>query len=213
MGTDLSRVAILKEGVNINGIKYSKEVIESIKHQIDEKQFFGELRCDEVKVDYFSTDLSKASHQIINPRIEDDSLIVEIKVLDTHEGNRLRTLVDSKASMKFSAVGMGTVNFQNQVSDYRLLYVNAMLGYAPDGRKLYRTKTRWDLKEELGHAITNVISEYHAHKCTIDLMKSKFNAMYRNKPFWSTLTKCKLKTLRQSKRCSINKIKTYGISN
>lgn len=89
-------VEICREGKpNIHGMQYTREVMESMLHQLSEKQFLGEFNPDYHKmVTYNTVNLSNASHAIRNPRItEDGRLLVDVDVLKTPAGKELEKVV------------------------------------------------------------------------------------------------------------------------
>ena len=72
-----STKALLLDKPNNNGFIYPKNLIEKSLNKINS---MGMVNCD-YNLDSLNIDLSKVSHIITNPRIENDFLIVDIKII------------------------------------------------------------------------------------------------------------------------------------
>lgn len=84
---------ILNTKPNKNRRRYTIEALESIVKQIlnDQAQNLGTLGT----VDTFTTPLNKVAFRYFNPRIEEESLYVDIEILDTPSGRDLKNMLDS----------------------------------------------------------------------------------------------------------------------
>lgn len=115
---------LFKEGKDINNNVYSNELLERLAIEINSKDYnFGEFYKPEWSD---VVDLSKISHSYNNARVESGSLIVDIKVLDTPEGIKLKELIEENhLNPIFGARGYGTV-VNNVISekDYKLVSIN-----------------------------------------------------------------------------------------
>jgi hypothetical protein len=114
----------------------SVELIQNIKGQINEliskKSNLGVVGF----IDYTCiTNLSDMAFKYYNPRISDNKLYLDLKILDTPKGKFMSGLVsepDNKNLYKVVLTGIGTVKEDGVIDDYSLVSVN----FVPRGPEL-----------------------------------------------------------------------------
>ena len=85
---------ILNTKPNKNRRRYTVEALESIRSQIlmsDPSRNLGTLGT----IESFTIPLSKVAFAYSNPRIEEESLYVDVEILGTPQGEELKSLLDS----------------------------------------------------------------------------------------------------------------------
>lgn len=130
---------ISREVPNENGRCYPIEILYKIKHQINAKgSIYGQLSHPEQGG---PIDLNKASHEIIDVSIEDNVLYVDVKILDTPEGNILFSVIDS---VVFRPNGYGSLNEDGvhvNIDDYEIISFDAVLAREDSFEKLLKDAT------------------------------------------------------------------------
>jgi hypothetical protein len=103
----------------VNGRIYPTAEIALALLRISETPVLGIMGVKPVN----QVDLADLSHLTSDLNIEDGWLVGEVTVLKTPMGEALGKILDTVA---FTPIGNGTVNGNNEVVDYRLLYINAV---------------------------------------------------------------------------------------
>jgi hypothetical protein len=105
-----------------NGWRYPISIIETMKEVIDSAQpheKFGEFGFPKAHV----IDVKNVAFTYDNPIIEDDTLYVDITVLDTPKGEELKKKVKK---VSFVPVGLGTLNENKDMETYEFLSIAAI---------------------------------------------------------------------------------------
>jgi hypothetical protein len=109
----LNKQPILNTNATLNNRRYTLEVLVSIKDQIIEmsskESAFGTLGYDSEALEKATVNLSKVAFGFSNPLIENETLYVDIEVLETPEGEVLRSLLESKMDLRFRTSGMASL--------------------------------------------------------------------------------------------------------
>ena len=115
----------------ITGRVYPKTLVEEaviedsfIKEKIANRMFFCEFPSNDEEP-YAYANLNNVAFSVENLSFEDDDLKADIAVLDTTQGKILNKLIDSDASVIFSCSGVGSIDINNKVTDYKLLSIRA----------------------------------------------------------------------------------------
>ena len=109
----LYKQPILKTNPTLNNRRYPLEVLVSIKDQIIEmsnkQSAFGTVGYDSESLEKATLSVFKIAFRFSNPLIEDETLYVDIEVLETPEGGILRSLLESKMDLRFRPSGMASL--------------------------------------------------------------------------------------------------------
>jgi hypothetical protein len=115
-GIGVKNIVILKDLVDRIGRKYSKdELMTQLKDE-----YIGELGIGEG----LDVDLVRASHKIFNLRFEENSLIGDVKFLQTPFGNILKTLYEQGFNLRTCLRGTGIIDKDLNVANYNLITID-----------------------------------------------------------------------------------------
>lgn len=114
---------------NKNGEVFSKEALESMYKSIENDKIIGQLGSIKQSG---GVELSKATHLIKNPTMENDSLMAEIEFLETPWSEQLKEILltfdDELDSITFKPEGDGDVDpSTNKIYNYSLNSVNIFI--------------------------------------------------------------------------------------
>jgi hypothetical protein len=115
---------ILGVGVpNENGHVYPPEAVQAMIEQAEKRISAGAL-FGELGMPLRGTiDLYNVSHQITNLRVQGDTVVADIKVLKTPQGEILKGLLED---IDFRTRGYATLSADGVVSDYQLVSIDAV---------------------------------------------------------------------------------------
>lgn len=108
--------------VNKNGVTYSKDAMEKalISH-IDGNPILGQIGGYEFN---YRLHLSNISHRIDNVNIQDDGLYGDVNILETPNGEILKSLLETGMTFYFGPNGVGSINENGEVANYTLTSIN-----------------------------------------------------------------------------------------
>jgi hypothetical protein len=110
---NLNKQPILNTNATLNNRRYPLEVLVSIKDQIIEmsskQSAFGTVGYDSESLEKATLNVSKIAFEFSNPLIENETLYVDIKTLETPEGQLLRSLLESEIDLRFRPSGMASL--------------------------------------------------------------------------------------------------------
>lgn len=123
----LYKQPILNTNASLNNRRYPLEVLVSIKDQIIEmsskQSAFGTVGYDSESLEKETLNVSKIAFEFSNPLIENETLYVDIKTLETPEGQLLRSLLESEIDLRFRPAGMGSLDGEMPQEVHNLLDV------------------------------------------------------------------------------------------
>jgi hypothetical protein len=123
----LYKQPILNTNASLNNRRYPLEVLISIKDQIIEmsskQSAFGTVGYDSGSLEKATLNVSKIAFEFSNPLIENETLYVDIKTLETPEGKLLRSLLESEIDLRFRPAGMGSLDGEMPQEVHNLLEV------------------------------------------------------------------------------------------
>ena len=123
----LYKKPILNTNPSLNNRRYPLEVLVSIKDQIIEmssnETAFGTIGYDYESLENGGINLSRTAFKYSNPLIEDEILYVDIEVLETREGEILRSLLESKMDLRFRPAGTASLVGEMPQETHNLLGV------------------------------------------------------------------------------------------
>lgn len=112
------KVCLKKYGADLNGTIYTKEQLQNAVNKID-RELLGTLKS------MHPIDLQYVAFRVHNLTLEDDGLYGEIHILETPAGNTLKEMLSESTS--FGLVGLGVVQPDGNVTDYRISSVSLLL--------------------------------------------------------------------------------------
>lgn len=120
------KAKLLKANVpTCNGRIYTKECLESANKYIQENLKEGGLLSEfSENVDEFEIYTKALSHKITDSYIENDTLNVELEILNTPMGINVQNALNEGLNLYACTRGVGMLNDDNIVSDYELLSVD-----------------------------------------------------------------------------------------
>lgn len=98
------------------------KIVEDTKQKVAEGGLLGQLGMSDDLVVQFS----QVSHKITDLRVEGNSMMVDIEVLNTPKGKELMKLLDSN-SVSFRTCGVGGIKDGVMQDSYKLASINAVL--------------------------------------------------------------------------------------
>ena len=102
------------------------KMIEQVQPAISERRFLGQLGYPDEAVVQFG----QVSHMVTDLRMEDDSMVAEIEVLNTPNGKELKKMLDEdKVAFRIFALGTGKINEDGMLvisENSKLVSINAM---------------------------------------------------------------------------------------
>lgn len=125
---ELKDVCILDEKSRFWNAPNLTELLETIKTQIEEKKgkFIGTLNQPE----YNTIDLMEAAFLCENPRVVENRLYVDLKILHTEKGLVLKHLIEDtipknlSTHFRFVLTGIGIADEDMSIRDYQVSTVN-----------------------------------------------------------------------------------------
>lgn len=110
---NLNKQPILNTNATLNNRRYPLEVLVAIKDQIidlsSKQSAFGTVGYDSESLEKATLNVSKIAFEFSNPLIENETLYVDIKTLETPEGQLLRSLLESEIDLRFRPAGMASL--------------------------------------------------------------------------------------------------------
>jgi len=123
----LYKQPILNTNPTLNNRRYPLEVLVSIKDQIIEmsskQSAFGTVGYDSESLEKATLNVSKIAFEFSNPLIENETLYVDIKTLETPEGKLLRSLLESGIDLRFRPAGTASLVGEMPQETHNLLGV------------------------------------------------------------------------------------------
>lgn len=111
---------------NSNGRIYSKDCLESAMSQFvkEKKELIGQIGYPKTSIYHFR----EASHVVKNLKLDQNYLCAEIEILNTPNGNILKSSIDGVC---FRVHGVVTIHYDEQakqgiISNFKLIAVNAI---------------------------------------------------------------------------------------
>lgn len=84
---------------------------------------FGTVGYDLESLEKSTLNVSKIAFEFSNPLIENETLYVDIKILETPEGQLLRSALEAKMDLRFRPAGMGSLDGEMPQEVHNLLDV------------------------------------------------------------------------------------------
>jgi hypothetical protein len=123
----LYKQPILNTNASLNNRRYPLGVLVSIKDQIIEmsskETAHGTIGYDIESIKKGGINLSKIAFKYSNPLIENETLYVDIKTLETPEGKLLRSLLESGIDLRFRPAGTASLVGEMPQETHNLLGV------------------------------------------------------------------------------------------
>lgn len=120
------KAEVLKaDALTCKGRIYTKECLESANNYIQEKlKNDGLLGEFSENIDEFEIDTKTVSHKITDSYVENDTLYVDLEMLNTPMGINVQNALNSGLKLYACTRGVGMLNDDNTVSDYELITVD-----------------------------------------------------------------------------------------
>jgi hypothetical protein len=121
---ELKGVCVTDDGTMPHRATNSSDLMLNIKSQMED------LICDGCTMGVFGLNgdvfisLSNAAFTYSNPQIIDNKLYIDIKLLDTPKGLLIQNIVDDLSNCQFVLSGIGVVEQDKSITDYKLISVN-----------------------------------------------------------------------------------------
>lgn len=124
MKTTEHTIIIFDNNLDINGNMYSDECLQSIAEQINSRTIrFGELNAIEFSKEI---NMKNLSHEVSNAKVENGSIIIDINILDTPQGNIIKELLSNDSHVTFGCRGFGDIDENKNVTNFECIAINAV---------------------------------------------------------------------------------------
>ena len=127
---EIKDVCVTEEDTKLFSYTNYDFLVEEIKTQIEEKisnkTNYGDLGYNDVNNPY-GLKLSSIAFKYSNPRIIENKLYLDLKILDTPKGKFMSSLIsdfDNSKLFRTVLTGIGTLEEDKSISDYKLITVN-----------------------------------------------------------------------------------------
>ena len=109
--------------LNKNGRIYTTESVNKAIQEANDKSEKGQLLGELGYGNVVDIDLKNVSHKISELKIEDNSVVGEIEILDTPSGNKLKDILDQ---VVFRPRGTGNINDKGEVENFKIISFDAI---------------------------------------------------------------------------------------
>lgn len=106
---------------NLNNHTYSKNVVNNMINDFNDKPIYGKIGMSDVP----DLNLSEVSHVVTNLRIKEDKMMGTFSIMDNKNGDKLKKMLKNE-EIVFRVQGEGNCNDDGEIIDFKLSSINAI---------------------------------------------------------------------------------------